>query len=63
MTGMAHNPINHPLRPIYRGLALLAGVYLVAFGVVGLIVTAGSGCAENGRTRLRLGLACRLLLV
>ena len=29
---MAHNPVNHPLRPIYRALGGLAGVYLVVFG-------------------------------
>lgn len=38
---MAHTPVNHPLRPMYRALGLLAGVYLVAFGVVGLIQTSG----------------------
>lgn len=34
---MAHNPVNHPLRPLYRTLGFLAGAYLVVFGVVGLI--------------------------
>jgi hypothetical protein len=38
---MAHNPVNHPLRPIYRALGFLAGVYLVVFGIVGLIRTSG----------------------
>ncbi len=40
---MAHNPVNHPLRPLYRALGALAGAYLVLFGIVGLIVTAGNG--------------------
>jgi uncharacterized protein DUF4383 len=40
---MAHNPVNHPLRPLYRALSALAGAYLVLFGVVGLIVTPGNG--------------------
>ena len=40
---MAHNPVNHPLRPLYRVLAVLAGAYLIVFGVVGLIVTPGDG--------------------
>ena len=40
---MAHTPINHPLRPLYRALAALAGAYLVIFGVIGLIVTPGNG--------------------
>ncbi len=34
---MAHNPVNHPLRPFYRSLGFLAGAYLIVFGVVGLI--------------------------
>jgi hypothetical protein len=36
---MGHNPVNHPLRPIYRAIGGLAGLYFVIFGVVGLIVT------------------------
>jgi hypothetical protein len=40
---MAHIPINHPLRPLYRAVSGLVGVYLVVFGIVGLIVTAGDG--------------------
>jgi hypothetical protein len=40
---MAHNPVNHPLRPLYRALSALTGAYLVLFGVVGLIVTPGHG--------------------
>jgi hypothetical protein len=38
---MAHNPVNHPLRPLYRALGALAGAWLVLFGVVGTIVNAG----------------------
>jgi hypothetical protein len=37
---MAHTPINHPMRPLYRTLAGLVGIYLIVFGVVGFIVTA-----------------------
>ena len=40
---MAHTPVNHPLRPLYRALAALAGGYMVVFGIVGLIVTPGNG--------------------
>lgn len=40
---MAHNPVNHPLRPLYRALAALAGAYLIVFGVAGIIVTPGNG--------------------
>lgn len=34
---MAHNPVNHPLRPLYRTLGFLAGAYLVVFGIVGIV--------------------------
>jgi hypothetical protein len=40
---MAHIPINHPLRPLYRALSAIVGIYLIVFGVVGFIVTAGGG--------------------
>src|SRR3954466_7539179 len=39
MLSMAHIPINHPLRPLYRGLVLLMGVYVLVFGVWGYAVT------------------------
>jgi hypothetical protein len=38
---MAHYPVNHPLRPFYRALAALAGVWLILFGIVGIIVNSG----------------------
>lgn len=37
----SHNPVNHPAQPIYRAIAGLIAVYLVAFGVLGLIEAAG----------------------
>jgi Domain of unknown function (DUF4383) len=40
---MAHIPVNHPLRPIYRAVAALMGLYLVAFGILGIILTADEG--------------------
>jgi hypothetical protein len=40
---MAHIPINHPLRPLYRALSAIIGIYLIVFGVVGFIVSAGGG--------------------
>jgi len=42
ITIMAHNPVNHPARPVYRALSGLTGTYLVIFGALGLIETAGS---------------------
>ena len=38
-----HLPINHPLRPLYRLLAGLAALYVLIFGIVGLVRTAGTG--------------------
>jgi hypothetical protein len=32
-----HLPINHPLRPLYRFLAALTGLYVLVFGIVGLV--------------------------
>lgn len=40
---MAHYPVNHPMRPLYRALAALAGLYLVLYGVVGLIMVSDGG--------------------
>jgi hypothetical protein len=40
---MAHYPVNHPLRPLYRALNGLVGVYLIIFGIVGVVVTSGDG--------------------
>jgi len=36
---MLHMPINHPLAPVYRVFAGLSGLYVLAFGVVGLVTT------------------------
>ena len=39
---MSHYPVNHPLRPFYRVLAALAGLYVLVFGVVGTVRTIGA---------------------
>ena len=49
---MGHNPVNHPLRPMYRGLGFFAGAYLVVFGIVGLIQTSGE--SFTGSTGIRV---------
>jgi hypothetical protein len=49
---MGHNPVNHPLRPIYRALGAVTGLYYVVFGVVGLIVTAGDGLLADDTDRV-----------
>ncbi|MEU5562442.1 DUF4383 domain-containing protein [Micromonospora musae] len=38
---MAHFPVNHPARPIYRVLSGLIGLYILVFGVWGVAQTAG----------------------
>src|ERR687885_21968 len=36
---MLHIPINHHLRPLYRTLAGLGGLYVLVFGVMGLFAS------------------------
>jgi hypothetical protein len=38
---VVHLPVNHHLRPLYRGLAGLCGAYVLAFGMVGIVKTSG----------------------
>lgn len=38
---MAHIPVNHPLRPLYRTLAGLVGLYVLVFGILGVMQTWG----------------------
>jgi hypothetical protein len=49
---MAHNPVNHPLRPIYRAIAGLVGLYLIVYGVVGFIVSADEGLFGRAGDRI-----------
>ena len=49
---MAHNPVNHPLRPLYRALGALTGAYLVLFGIIGAIMTADGGLFGDGDDRV-----------
>ncbi|MFY1634291.1 DUF4383 domain-containing protein [Solwaraspora sp. WMMB335] len=38
---MVHIPVNHPLRPVYRTIAGLTGLYVLVFGIAGTIATWG----------------------
>src|SRR5215475_15810717 len=58
---MAHNPVNHHLRPLYRVLGFVAGAYLVVFGIVGLIQTSGED-ATGANDKLVLGQGANLVL-
>jgi hypothetical protein len=45
---MSHIPVNHPLQPLYRLLAGLAGVFVLVFGIIGLSRTAGDPLFDRG---------------
>ncbi|SRR6266536_2444506 len=38
-----HLPMNHPLRPLYRFLGGLTGLYVLGYGIVGLFASWGHG--------------------
>jgi len=40
---LLHLPINHHLRPLYRFLAGLTALYVLVFGIVGVVVSRGHG--------------------
>ncbi|MFE9205291.1 DUF4383 domain-containing protein [Micromonospora sp. NPDC007230] len=53
---MAHTPVNHPARPIYRAIGGLVGLYFVVFGVLGVIVSLGNDfLAQDDTTVLGQG--------
>ncbi len=53
---LSHLPTNHHLRPIYRLLALVSGVYVLVFGVVGLVQTSGAETFDRSSGATALGL-------
>ncbi|MEE6259534.1 DUF4383 domain-containing protein [Plantactinospora sonchi] len=63
---MAHIPVNHPARPVYRAIAGLVALYILAFGVFGLVETAGDDLFSRGShwvLGLRTNLAFSLVSV
>lgn len=63
---MAHIPVNHPMRPLYRTLAGLIGLYILVFGIIGLIQTAGDPLFDRGDVwvlGLRTNLAFAILSI
>jgi uncharacterized protein YhhL (DUF1145 family) len=38
----SHIPVNHPMRPFYRFLAALSGLYILIFGIIALAKTQGT---------------------
>ncbi len=49
---MAHTPVNHPARPIYRAIGGLTGLYLVVFGGIGIIASTGDPFFGQGDTQV-----------
>ncbi|MEU7931121.1 DUF4383 domain-containing protein [Micromonospora echinofusca] len=49
---MAHTPVNHPARPVYRAIGGLTGLYLVAFGVLGIVASAGNEVLAQDDTQV-----------
>ncbi|MEH0935162.1 DUF4383 domain-containing protein [Micromonospora psammae] len=49
---MAHTPVNHPARPVYRAIGGLVGLYLVVFGVLGIIASAGNDILAQDDTKV-----------
>jgi Domain of unknown function (DUF4383) len=45
---MAHIPVNHHLRPLYRTVAALVGLYVLVFGIAGAVESAGSDLFDRG---------------
>jgi hypothetical protein len=64
---MAHIPVNHPLRRLYKTLTAFAGLYILIFGIVGLTKTHGMPLfSQNSLPRvlgLRTNLAFAILSV
>ncbi|MFF3853989.1 DUF4383 domain-containing protein [Micromonospora sp. NPDC002575] len=48
---MAHTPVNHPARPIYRAIGGLVGLYFLVFGVLGLVASAGNDILAQDDTK------------
>jgi hypothetical protein len=57
---MSHIPINHPLRSFYRVLAVLAGIYVLVFGIVAFARTKGTALFGQDDLVWALGLRSNL---
>jgi Domain of unknown function (DUF4383) len=57
---MSHIPVNHPLRSFYRFLAVLAGLYILVFGVVAFTKTKDFPGFSQTETAWALGLRSNL---
>ena len=57
---MAHIPINHPLRPLYRVLTAIAGLYILIFGIIGSIKSGSGPLFDQTHLHWVLGLRTNL---
>src|SRR5258706_313017 len=57
---MAHIPVNHPLRRLYKTLTAFAGLYILVFGIVGLTRTHGQSLFDQDHLVWVLGLRTNL---
>ncbi|HKT04485.1 MAG TPA: DUF4383 domain-containing protein [Rugosimonospora sp.] len=57
---MSHIPVNHPLRPLYRVLAAVAGLYVLVFGIVAAARTSGTPAFSQDHLQWVLGLRTNL---
>jgi len=57
---ISHLPVNHPLRPLYRALATIVGLYVLAFGIVGVARTVGTPLFARTNLPWVLGLRTNL---
>jgi hypothetical protein len=55
-----HLPVNHPLQPLYRILAALAGAYVLAFGIAGVVLSADRPVFDQSDAANVLGLRSNL---
>ncbi len=55
-TVFSHNPLNHPLRPVYRLTAAVTGAYLLVFGAVAFSKTGDRPAFTQDHTASVLGL-------
>jgi hypothetical protein len=63
---MSHIPVNHRLQPLYRALAALCGLFVLVFGIVGIVRTAGDPLFDQGDATvfgLHLNLAFAIISV
>lgn len=57
---MAHIPVNHPLRPLYRVISAVIALYVLIFGIIGVMETSGGPAFGKDGSAWVLGLRTNL---